>query len=88
MKVSTVCGLAASGLLLMAIAMFQPAIAADRDCAKEIQQVAAVAAGASDAEKKAEAKAYLERAHDELVQEQDAKECLENVDAARELLGS
>jgi hypothetical protein len=50
--------------------------------------VAAAAPGTGDEAKKAEAQLYLEKAHEELVQEQDAVECLEKVDAARKLLGS
>jgi len=75
-------------ILLLTILVSAPAAFADaRDCAKEIEKASEAAAQSPDAAKKAKAEGYLQKAREELEQEQDEAECLEKVDSARKLLG-
>jgi hypothetical protein len=74
-------------ILLLTILVSAPAFADERDCAKEIEKTSEAAAQSADAAKKAKAEGYLQKAREELEQEQDEAECLEKVDSARALLG-
>lgn len=75
-------------LLFLTILVSAPAaFADDRDCAKEIEKTSEAAAQSTDAATKSKAEGYLQKAREELEQEQDEAECLEKVDSARALLG-
>ena len=72
--------------LLVAGSLATPA-AADDDCAAEITKLKPVAERQSDADTRAEAEKLLQQAHEELVTEGDAEECMDKVADVKDVLG-
>lgn len=63
-----------------------PALAGD-DCGAEIEKLKPLAEQLSDADKKSEVEKLLQQAHEELVTEADAEECMDKVADAKDVLG-
>jgi len=86
--VRTLGGFASAALVagMLAGSFAAPAFAGD-DCGAEIEKLKPLAEQLTDADKKSEVEKLLQQAHEELVTEADAEECMDKVADAREELG-